>query len=132
MAHLQSQSKFLCGYGFACFLVLLGFAASGAEATGAPAALPQAPTLVSIAITPANATITIGVVQAFTATGTFDDQSVKDITANAIWSSSVPSVAKISGAGRITPVQPGKTIITAAYGAVSGATALTVVAPTAP
>ena len=47
-----------------------------------------APTLVSIAVTPANATNLVGATQQFTATGTYSDGSTQNITSQATWTSS--------------------------------------------
>ena len=55
-------------------------------------------TLVSVAITPANSSVTAGSTQQFTATGTFSDGTTQDVTINAHWSSTVPTVATIANA----------------------------------
>ena len=61
---------------------------------------PQAPpTLTSIAVTPANGTLTIGGTQQFTATGTYSDSSTLDVSNQVTWASSTPASATISGAG---------------------------------
>ncbi|MBI5365267.1 MAG: Ig-like domain-containing protein, partial [Planctomycetes bacterium] len=54
--------------------------------------------LASIAVTPASPVIALGTLQAFTATGTFTDGSVQDLTALSTWSSSTASVAAVSNA----------------------------------
>jgi hypothetical protein len=87
-----------------------------------------APTLVSIAVTPANSTIVLTTSQQFTATGTYSDSSTQNLTATATWSSSATSVASISAAGLASAAGPGSTMIQAASGAVSGSTTLTVTA----
>ena len=60
-------------------------------------------TLVSVAITPADSSVTVGATQQFTATGTFSDGTTQDVTINAHWSSTVPTVATIANA----PVRAG-------------------------
>ncbi len=55
--------------------------------------------LVSIAVTPANSQVFLGTLKQFTATGTFSDQSTKDITGSVTWASSNHSVASINGGG---------------------------------
>jgi len=55
-------------------------------------------TLLSVAITPANSTVVAGATQQFTATGTFSDGTTEDVTINAHWSSTVPTVATIANA----------------------------------
>ena len=54
-----------------------------------------APTLNSIAVTPANPSIGTGVTQQFTATGSYSDGSTQNMTSQATWTSSSPSVATI-------------------------------------
>ena len=71
---------------------------------------PQAPpTLTSIAVTPANGTLTIGGTQQFTATGTYSDSSTLDVSNQVTWASSTPASATISGAGLATGVGSGTT-----------------------
>ena len=55
-----------------------------------------APTLSSIAVTPANPTVATGATQQFTATGTYSDGSTQNITTQVTWSSSSTSVASIT------------------------------------
>jgi uncharacterized protein YjdB len=87
-------------------------------------------TLVSLAITPANSTVSNGSTQQFTATGTFSDSTTQDITMNVHWSSSHASVATIanapSTAGLATTVGVGSTTIGANSGGVTSSTSLTV------
>jgi len=88
--------------------------------------------LVSIAVTPPNPSISLGLTQQFTATGTFTDSSTQDITTSATWSSSFVSVATISNAagseGLATSISAGTTTITATDPgtSISGSTGLTV------
>jgi trimeric autotransporter adhesin len=91
-------------------------------------------TLVSIGVTPANLIIANGLTQQFTATGIYTDNSTHDLTNSAIWSSSATTAATISNSagsnGLATAVSPGPTTISAAIGAISGSTTLTVTAAT--
>jgi hypothetical protein len=89
---------------------------------------PGQPVLVSIAVTPANPSITAGGQQQFTATGTYSDGSHQDLTNSATWTSSIPSVATISGTGLATGVAVGTTTIQATSGSIYGTTTLTVTA----
>jgi hypothetical protein len=83
--------------------------------------------LVSIGVTPANASIAKGLTQQFTATGVYSDSSTQNLTAQVIWSSSAVGVATIgANTGLATAVAPGPTTIKATSGAVSGSTPLTV------
>ncbi|CAM2944368.1 protein with a bacterial immunoglobulin-like domain [Legionella steigerwaltii] len=91
-------------------------------------------TLVSIAVTPANPSISQGTTKQFIATGAYSDGTMQNITSSVTWSSSNNSIATISNApgsnGLATGVSVSSTAITitATMGAVSGNTGLTVVA----
>jgi uncharacterized protein YjdB len=76
-----------------------------------------APTLTSIAVTPATATIGVGATQQYTATGTYSDGSMKTLTTET-WNSSTPATATISTTGLATGVAAGTTTITATCGTV--------------
>ena len=90
--------------------------------------------LVSIAVTPATPSIAKGLTQQFTATGTYTDASTQDLTLSTTWSSSDLTTATISNAagsnGLASSAGVGTTTITAATGAISGSTTLTVTAAT--
>ena len=86
-------------------------------------------TVVSIAIDPANPTITNGTTQQFTATGTLSGSNPTiDLTTSVSWSSSNTSVATIDPtSGKATAVGVGTTTISADLGGgISGSTTLTV------
>jgi Bacterial Ig-like domain (group 2) len=100
-------------------------AASGAV-DGTTELTVTAPTLVSIAVTPANPSIVKGTMEQFAATGTFSDNSTQNLTSTATWSSQTTSVATISAGGSATGVAAGTSKIQASSGAVSGSTTLTV------
>jgi trimeric autotransporter adhesin len=93
-----------------------------------------AATLVSIGVTPMNPTIAKGLTTPLAASGVYTDNSVHDLTAAVIWSSSDATVAAVSSnsgsAGLASALKPGSTTITATYGGVSGSTMLTVSAAT--
>jgi hypothetical protein len=86
--------------------------------------------LKSLAISPSNPTIMVGALQAFTATGTFDDGSVLDVTPFVTWTSSNLAAADVSNAdgsrGQATGFGTGSTTIQAQRGAVTATTTLTV------
>jgi hypothetical protein len=86
------------------------------------------PTLVSIKVTPATATIGVNATQQFTATGTFSDNSTKDVTAQSTWTSSAPATATVGGStGLATGVAAGGPVtITATDGTITGTAQLTV------
>jgi hypothetical protein len=89
-------------------------------------------TLTSIAVTPANPTFTAGTTQQFTATATYSDGSTANVTTTATWASSNTSAATIDTSGLATGVTAGSTTITATLNSVTGSTAATVTAISAP
>jgi uncharacterized protein YjdB len=103
-------------------------ATSGAI-SGSASLTVDAVTLVSIAVTPVNPQVPVGMKQQMKATGTFSDGSSQDLTAQATWTSSAINVATISNAagsrGLASVIKVGGTTITATFGGVSGSTLLT-------
>lgn len=88
------------------------------------------PTLTGIVVTPLNPTIVAGNSQSFAATGSYSDNSHKDVTAQATWQSGTTSVATIGGAADPQPVNgiaPGTSTISATIGQISGLSVLTVI-----
>ncbi|MGA2609100.1 MAG: Ig-like domain-containing protein, partial [Terriglobia bacterium] len=78
-----------------------------------------AATLKSIAVTPANPSISQSQTQQFTATGTYSDSSTKNITTSVTWASSNTGVATIgTSSGLATSVTAGTAKITATLGSV--------------
>jgi trimeric autotransporter adhesin len=95
--------------------------------TSAPAALSvTGAALVSIAVSPASASIALGTSQQFIATGTYTDGSTKVITTSVSWISSTPAVATIGASGVAVSVTLGTTTITAKSGSISGSATLSV------
>ena len=89
--------------------------------------------LVSISVTPANPSISVGSTQQFTATGNYADGTTQNITNFVTWSSDTPTVSTISNTpgtnGLASAIAPGTANITAASGSiVSAPTLLTVIA----
>ncbi|MFN8914758.1 MAG: beta strand repeat-containing protein [Betaproteobacteria bacterium] len=104
-------------------------------ASGIAASTPltvTAAALASIAVTPSNASVPLGLSQAFTATGTYTNGTTQDLTTAVTWSSSAAAVAPISNAagsrGVATALATGSTTINATFpgSGVSGSTGLTV------
>ncbi len=75
------------------------------------------PSLVSIAVSPASATVMLSSTQALKVMGTFSDNSSRDVTSASSFSSSATPVALVSGAGVVTAVKAGTATITATYSA---------------
>ena len=82
-------------------------------------------TLVSIAVAPVSASVLVEETQAFTATGTYSDDTTADVTADAAWASSDTAVATVDGA-IATAVAVGTTTITATLGSIDGSASLEV------
>ncbi len=78
-----------------------------------------APVLISIAVTPTNATVAAGAMQQFTATGNYTDNTQKDITGQVTWKSSNIAVATVDATGKATGLTVGTTEITAVSGGVT-------------
>ncbi len=70
-----------------------------------------------------------GASQQFTATGTYSDGSTQNVTSQAAWTSSNPSVATINTNGLANAVAAGATTVTASLAGVTGSTLLTVQTP---
>jgi trimeric autotransporter adhesin len=99
---------------------------------GTAALTVTAPVLESIAVTPANASVPLGTLTQFTATGTRSDKSTLDLTKTATWASSNTTVATIAAGGLTTAltISSAPITITATSGSVSGNTGLSVVPAT--
>jgi 6-phosphogluconolactonase (cycloisomerase 2 family) len=91
-------------------------------------------TLVAIEVTPPSPAFANGLTLQLLATGIYSDNSTHDLTSAVTWSSSTSTVASVSNspapAGLAAASSPGSTTITAALGAVSGTTTLSVTTAT--
>jgi len=90
--------------------------------------------LTSIAVTPANPSVSAGTTQQFTATGTFSTGETYNLTDSVTWSSSKSTVATVSNIagtqGLASGLATGTATITATAGKITGSTILTVTPPT--
>ena len=81
-------------------------------------------------MTPAVPSIAKGTQQQFIATGFFDDATTQDVSDSVTWASSMAAIATVSNAadstGLASALATGTTSISAAIGAISGSTTLTV------
>src|SRR5208337_3018436 len=100
--------------------------ASSGSISGSTGLTVTPPTLVSIAVTPANPSIVNGATQPFTATGTHSDGSQQNLTSSVSWTSTNTGVATISSTGLATAVATGSTTIQATTGLINASTTLTV------
>jgi YD repeat-containing protein len=90
--------------------------------------VPPAPVL-----SPANASITQGATQQFTASVTLPNRSTQDVTTSVTWASSNTGVATVSNLpgtqGLVTGTGTGTTVVSADTGFITGSTGLTVTPP---
>ena len=84
-----------------------------------------AATIKAMVIAPDSLTTGVGITRHFTATGTFSDGSVADVTASATWSAQTASVASVNH-GAAIGLAPGATSVTARIGSVSAGAVLAV------
>ncbi len=87
------------------------------------------PQVIDLQVTPFVATALAGTTLPFVATAVFTDLSVRDVTAQAMWTTSNPQIAVVSDAGlrgRVMAVSAGIARITAALGGQTAAALLTV------
>lgn len=104
--------------------------ASWDPASGSAMLVVSDASLSSIEVTFAAATLHPAQMQQYKALGHYSDASTQDLTAQATWSSSSPTVASVSDAtgskGLATALVPGATQIEAAFGMMTGQAPLTV------
>jgi uncharacterized protein YjdB len=100
--------------------------ATSGSVTGSTSLSVTGASLVSIAVTPANSSMATGTTKQFTATGTFSDSSMQNVSDSVLWSSSNPAAATVASTGLVTSMATGSTTISAAFGNASGSTALTI------
>lgn len=90
------------------------------------------PKLTSIAVTPSTTTVAVGATTPLIATGTYDDNSTKDVTGSATWSVTVSSptgaatVTTTGTKGVVKGVFVGTATVQAAVGAITGSSNVTV------
>lgn len=88
-------------------------------------------TLMSIVITPTTTKMLTGTTRQLTATGTFSDNTVQDVTTTVTWSSDILAVAAVGNdpgsKGQANAIAAGETMITATSGDVSGTVLLHVI-----
>ena len=85
-----------------------------------------APALVSLSITPATASVALGLSQQYQATGTYTDGSSQNLTSSATWSVVPQAYALMNSPGLITGSAQGSVSITASYGGFDGIAVLAV------
>lgn len=101
----------------------VAISASFASMTGS-ASLTVTPVLVSIAVTPADPSISVGANQQFAATGTYSDSSTQDLTSQVTWSATPLTIATINASGLAQALLVGQATVTATLGTVLSSTPL--------
>jgi uncharacterized protein YjdB len=115
-----------------CALLVPLFAlASGCGGGGSSNATAK---LVSLSVSPANATLSTGEVLQLSAVGSYSDNSTQDLTASVSWSSSAATIASVNDAtgskGMVTALNAGTAAITATLGSLTASSNFTVVGST--
>lgn len=77
-----------------------------------------------VTLSPARATVLIGKTQVFTATGTFPDGSIHDLTQVVAWSAEPTTVASITAPGVASAIRAGSATVSATLDGVTGRAAL--------
>jgi hypothetical protein len=102
----QQIKKFGCAVIWTATLIVLTGCGSGViNANGA--------LLMSIVVTPANTSLSVGTSRQFTATGSYSDNTTMEVTDLVAWSSSDTEVASVANKGMVTAQAKGTAIITA-------------------
>jgi uncharacterized protein YjdB len=83
------------------------------------------PTIVSIAVTPANPTISHTSTIQLTAIATMSNSTTQDVTSTATWSSATTADATVNSTGLVTGVAAGSSVITATKTGIAGTTTVT-------
>jgi uncharacterized repeat protein (TIGR03803 family) len=113
---------------FAALTMLALMAACGGGGGGPTG---PAPTLQSLAITPATSSQLLGKPVQYHATGTYSDGSTRDLTATAMWNTVDAAVVTISASGLASPLHVGTTTLMASSGSVIAYATIHVTVPQA-
>lgn len=89
---------------------------------------PAEVTLDSIAVSPATLTLTVGLSQKLTVTGTYSDGTTSTLLTDLVWGSSAPAVAAVND-GDVKAVAVGSAAITVTWAGKSATASVTAVAP---
>lgn len=84
------------------------------------------PTLTGITVTPPTPSVQQGTTLQMTATGSYNDGSIKTLTGGVTWTSSDATIATASSSGIVTGVVAGTATISASSGIATGSTTVTV------
>jgi len=104
---------------------------NGAQTTPSPVpTAPPAPTVNALTVT--GSAPLVGATSQFTATAAFSNGTTQNVTSQASWRSSNPSVASVNGSGVVSGLAAGTADVTATYQSASGTTHLAVSPPVIP
>ena len=119
------SSTLLCSVAFLAAALIAG-CGGGGQGRDPILGLPAAD-LVSVAVTPATATVNIGSTRQYLAIATYTDGSSRDVSVGAAWTSATPAVATVNATtGLAAGVNAGTSVIAAAFSGKSGSATLTV------
>jgi uncharacterized protein YjdB len=131
MNALKRYSRTLfCSVGFIVTALVAG--CGGGDQSRDPILGLPAATLVSLAVTPATASVAIGATQQFAATASYSDGSSRDVsTTGTAWTSATPAAATVNAtSGLAAGASAGSSVITAAFGGKTASATLTVLPAT--
>jgi trimeric autotransporter adhesin len=97
-----------------------------AEGMSVTTTIMVSPALKSIAVG-GTTSVVVGKSQQLTATATYSDGTMKDVTGTAVWNSSAQGVAAVSSSGVVAAVSAGQSTITASLTGISGTLVITVI-----
>lgn len=126
MKTFNGQPSFLSWFLALLFSGLLAACGGGGGQEATPPSAP-APTVVSVGVTPATASLPTNGVQAFVAIATFSDGATRDVSATANWTTASDAIATVvPTSGVVTGVRTGSATITASFGGKSSAATVAV------
>ncbi len=88
------------------------------------------PSVISVTLTPASASVAMGTSQQYTAIAVYSDATKQDVTATATWSVAPAGVGTIDAAGHFAGLAAGAGTISAAFGGITGSAPVAVTAAT--
>jgi hypothetical protein len=122
----QSARSLACAIGLCATALLTACGGGGDQGRDPILGVPSAP-LMTVAVSPATATVASGGSQQFIATATYADGASRDVTTEAAWVAATPAVGTVGAAtGLARGVSVGTTNITATFNGKAGASVLTV------
>lgn len=125
---LKSTRTLFCAAGL-LLTAMLSACGSGDQGRDPVLGLPAAD-VVSVSVTPATASVLIGLTQQYTATANYSDGSAHVVTTASAWTSGSPLVASVGAAtGLATGLTAGSSAISASFGGKTGSANFSVTAP---